>query len=276
MQELSNCSDLLIRFYPANTAWRFLRDMPIAGYARNGAEDLFHINFAMFQSKKNDYLLPVGKPKFSQIEDPYGIDMLWSLGHIFQDKYKADSSRITNGDRQSLYKLCCAIWRTLKSNHCARICDVKMTEHLSSSSSSSDKIEVGYAIVTPNRIEYQPKLTRISHRGFDQYENHDDWLLVHFRDTNTFDKIHHLSVETRSKWRYWMLYGITRGNRTYKYFGCSCSQMNEQAGWFLVLKDGETMDAAREKFGKFTEIKNVSTYIARVGLILTTSKATGV
>ncbi|CAF1358870.1 unnamed protein product [Adineta ricciae] len=36
--EVPKCSDLLVRFFPASTAWVFLRDLPIAGYSRRSTD----------------------------------------------------------------------------------------------------------------------------------------------------------------------------------------------------------------------------------------------
>ena len=52
--------------------------------------------------------------------------------------------------------------------------------------------------------------------------------------------------------------------------------MNNQAGWFLTLPQGMTMDLARQQIGNLSKIHNVSTYISRVGLYLTTTRSTDV
>lgn len=278
MEEYLICTDLLIRFYPANNAWDFLRELPIGGYARRASDDLFHINFAMIQWKDSGSLLPLGKPSYQSMKNSYGMDMLWSLGYLFQDKYKSDSQSIdTLANSENFYDLCCTIWRHLKANHCYQLRDAVLasTVHRDSSTSSPEMKQVAFAIVTPYRTEYQPMPKKVSHRGFELHDA-ENWLLVHFRDNNGIDKIHKLNLETKVRLRNLMLKGIQRGNRMYKYFGSSCSQMNEQAGWFLALPQGKTMDEVRKAVGDLSNISNVSTYMARVGLYLTTSKSTEV
>jgi hypothetical protein len=280
MKELPLCSDLLVRFYPASMAWSFLRDLPIAGYSRRPSDDLFHINFAMFGCQKDHgNLLPMGMPSYASTYDSYGIEMLWSLGYLFRDKYNADSQSILITRQKNFYDLCCTIWRNLKSNHCYRIRDAlndqTPKQHCETSAESSQSKEVAFAILTPHRTEYQPMQMTLCHRGFDLYHP-ENWLLVHMRDNNGIDKINNLDLQTRVHFRNLMIKGISRGNRSFRYFGSSGSQMNDQAGWFLSLPQGTTMDSAREQIGDLSKIYNVSTYIARVGLYLTTSKSTGV
>jgi hypothetical protein len=281
MEELPRCSDLFVRFYPASTAWSFLRDLPIAGYSRRASDDLFHINFAMFTYQKDSSnLLPMGMPTYGSLYDSYGMEMLWSLGYVFQDKYKADSQSMLPTKQTSFYDLCCTIWRNLKLNHCYRIrnalIDQIPKQHHETSDESSQSKEVAFAIITPHRIEYQPMQMTLCHRGFTLYPPSDNWLLVHIRDNNGIDKIHDLDLQTGVRFRNLMIKGILRGNRSFKYFGSSGSQLNDQAGWFLSLPPRTTMDTARNQIGDLSKIYNVSTYIARVGLYLTTSKSTEV
>jgi hypothetical protein len=96
------------------------------------------------------------------------------------------------------------------------------------------------------------------------------------RDYNGIDKINNLDLQTRVRFRNLMIKGISRDQRVYRYFGSSNSQMKDQAGWFLSLPQGITMDSVREGLGDLSQIRNVSTYTARVGLYLTTTKSTEV
>jgi hypothetical protein len=276
MKELPLCSDLLIRFYPASMAWSFLRELPIAGYSRKASDDLFHINFALFVWQKDcSNLSSMGMPSFASTYDSYGIEMLWSLGYIFQDKYNANSQAILAHQHRNFYDRCCEVWRNLKQNHCYRIQDALNIQTPQKSNDSSELVQVAFAILTPNRVEYQPMQRTLPHRGFDLY-GPENWLLVHMRDHNGIDNIHKLDLQTRVRFTNLMLKGIRRDRRVFQYFGSSGSQMNDQAGWFLSLPNGTSMDSARERIGDLSSIHNVSTYIARVGLFLTTTKTTEV
>ena len=280
--ELGLCSDLLIRFFPASDAWAFLHSLPIAGYAQRSANDLFHLNFSLFAWRKHTNIQsPMGMPQYESISDSYGMEMPWSLGHVFRDKYNSDCRSVSSATnpRENFYSVCCTIWKNLKSNHCYRLQDAwhdqsarKLAETAKESSQSK---AVAFAILTPHRIEYQPMHTTLGHRGFELYTA-ENWLLIHMRNSDGKNKIMSLNDYTRIPFKKYMVKGITRGRRQFCYFGSSGSQMKDQAGWFLSLPLGETMEEAREKLGNLSNILNVATYIARVGLYLTTSKSTGV
>ncbi|CAF1611862.1 unnamed protein product, partial [Adineta ricciae] len=278
--EVPKCSDLLVRFFPASTAWVFLRDLPIAGYSRRSTDSVLHINFALFDWRvaSNDHSL-MGRPSCSSPLDSYAMEMLWSLDYLFQDKYNEDSQFLHAVRQKNTYNLCCVIWKRLKEDHCYRLRDAlvnqTLRESLVDSEDSSQSVNVAYAIVTPSRIEYQPLQTNVRHRALQIYPA-KNWLLVHMRDDNGLDKIHELNLQTRVRFRNLMIKGIQRDNGYYRYFGSSNSQMKEQAGWFLLLPPNENMDQAREKIGKVSKIRSVSTYIARVGLYLTTSRSAGI
>jgi hypothetical protein len=278
MKELPQCSDLFVRFFPASMAWSFLRDLPIAGYSRRASDDIFHINFAIFRWQKDcSSVLPMGMPTYALIDDSYAIEMLWSLGYIFRDKYNADSQSILSTRQNNFYDLCCTIWRNLKTNHCYRIRDALNDQtskpHHETSNEPSQLEKVAFAILTPYRNEYQPMQKTLCHRGLKLYPP-ENWLLVHIRDNNGIDKINKIDLQTKVHFRNLMLKGICRGNRLFQYFGSSGSQINDQAGWFLSLPQGTTIDSARAEIGDLSKINNVSNYIARVGLYLTTSRST--
>ena len=60
--------------------------------------------------------------------------------------------------------------------------------------------------------------------------------------------------------------GIKSMGRTYIYIGSSTGQMKEMAFWFIDLpSDIKDVSQARALLGKLDEIKNIATYIARVG-----------
>jgi len=280
MAEIPLCSDLLVRFFPASTAWVFLRELPIAGYSRTTSDDVFHINFALFGWQKDPSdVSPMDKPSHSSACEAYGMEMLWSLGYKFQDKYNDDTQWMIGKQEKDFYNLCCTIWRNLKLNHCYRIryaiMDQTPKKSHQTSSSSSQLDEVAFAVITPYCIEYQPMQKEAHHRGFEKYPS-ENWLLVHMRDYNGIDKINNLDLQTRVRFRNLMIKGISRDQRVYRYFGSSNSQMKDQAGWFLSIPQGKTMDSVREGLGDLSQIRNVSTYTARVGLYLTTTKSTGV
>lgn len=277
MDEVALCSDLQVRFFPASEAWCFLHELPIAGYSDRPGEELFHLNFSRFESRPSSSIsAPFGKPQFDAATDSYGMEMLWSLGYVFRDKFMvAQGSVFGRGAPQKrLYDVFCTMWHKLKENHCYLLQDA-WKEPLASSSEEPTKQSVAFAILSPNRIEFQPMQTMTPHRGFNAYPP-EDWLLVHMRDYDGRNTIFCLDDATRVRFKQHMVKGIAFGKRSFRYFGSSNSQVKDQAAWFVALPPKESIDLAREKLGDLSSIKNVSTYISRVGLFLTTAKNTEV
>ena len=74
-----------------------------------------------------------------------------------------------------------------------------------------------------------------------------------------------------------MLNGIELWNKTFKYMGASTGQMKEMGFWFIDLpRNLKDMKDAHDLLGKFDKIKNIATYIARVGQYFSTTWPIGV
>jgi hypothetical protein len=74
-----------------------------------------------------------------------------------------------------------------------------------------------------------------------------------------------------------MLNGIDLFKKTFKYMGASTGQMKEMAFWFIDLPPKlKTMTDAHNLLGHFDDIKNIATYIARVGQYFSTTWPIGV
>lgn len=284
VDEVALCSDLRVRFFPATEAWHFLHELPIAGYSDRPGDELFHINFSRFVSHPHSKIdVPFGKPQYSSPTDSYGMEMLWSLGHTFRDKYIVDTDSIAtsgNDSSRNVYDVFCTMWHRLKENHCYHLKDAWKDSRIQSQNVALNRnngrtINVAFAILTPNRIEYQPMQTMVPHRGFESHPP-ENWLLVHMRDYDGKSPIFCLDDMTRIRFKRYMEKGIKFGTRHFCYFGSSNSQLKDQAGWFLALPPTESIDTARGRIGALAEIKNVPTYVSRVGLYLTTSRDTGV
>lgn len=276
------CSDLRLRFHPASEAWCFLHNLPLSGYANENCENMFQINFALFQSRPcSSVSRGFSMPLYEDSTHNYSIEMLWSLGYVFRDKYNDNYTTLWNerGSR-NFSSHCEIVWKNLKSNHCFQLVPVSSvhenhvpTPTVTDNSNSEEK--VAFAIITPHRVEYQPMLSTPQHRGFQIFPR-ENWLLVRFRDTNGFNKVYRLNDTSREYWKTCMIRGIQRNGQNFLYFGSSGSQLREQAGWFLAIDWNMNIEQARKKIGNLENLKNVSTFISRVGLYLTTSKDTQV
>lgn len=63
-----------------------------------------------------------------------------------------------------------------------------------------------------------------------------------------------------------MINGISLFDQSFKYFGASTSQMKEYSFWFIDknFQSGDVLQAYN-RLGNFQAIKNIATYVARIG-----------
>ncbi|CAF3403651.1 unnamed protein product [Rotaria sp. Silwood1] len=255
------------------------------------------------QEKNNEpiqiILMLKGLPQIEQ-QHPngsYGMKMLESLGYLFKDKYLIDhniqSRFILCHEKSSdkFYELCHVLWKNLQRDHCYLLRNIFDDQNIFNCTLSKNKYQVPHAIVTPLRILFQPIHLTTGHRAMRQYDKKKgyEWMLVYIRDEDSFSKMINMkeSDELRSRYGKVLLNGLCLESFVYKelmyyYFGSSGSQMKEQEFWFLASTkvnsaDGaSTVNEARIALGDLKKIQNIATYIARVGLYLTTSKPTDI
>jgi hypothetical protein len=91
------------------------------------------------------------------------------------------------------------------------------------------------------------------------------FLLVHFRDEDN-ERLQVPNRNIKYRLRHSMLNGIDLFGKKFKYIGASTGQMKEKAFWFIDLPSKiKSITDAHNLLGKFDNIKNIATYIARVG-----------
>jgi hypothetical protein len=293
---ISQCSDLWLQFERRTDAWDFLQQLPISNYSNQ-----FILNYADFQffspSNLKNSCLSWDYRNFPSELGSYGMKMLWSLGYTFIDKYLA------NNDMQSqfilyhqkspekFYELCCTLWNRLQENHCYSIPNVFNDQNKFNCALPKDTYRVPHAIITPLRVLFQPMHLTKGHRAMRQYDEKKSykWMLVYIRDEDRLSKITNLneSNELRNRYKNILqngldLLSLINKQLIYCYFGSSGSQMKKQEFWFMAPVGFNSVDAVskvnetRIALGNLKKIQNVATYIARVGLYLTTSKPTDV
>ena len=230
------------------------------------------------------------------------MQMLWSLGYLFQDKY-LNSADDTNpamfkahhrDSPKRFYNECCTLWKQLQNDHCYPI----ERAFASTNHSNMDREllsrgmrRVPHAVITPLRIVLQPMHVTRGHRAMRRYSKNNEycWMLVYIRDEDGQQKIADCNNIGTLKERYKLVLELGFCLRIYLleelsfcYFGSSGSQVKKAEFWFMAPVNTTPDEApskvnrARAALGDFRTIKNVATYIARVGLYLTTSKPTAV
>jgi hypothetical protein len=219
------------------------------------------------------------------------MEMLQSLGYVFTDKHfkslNAQKS-FTTIERQSkneFYDVCSFIRQSLGENHCLRLDDMITTHTLSKNKNDSTVIDMTPAndqlflirpvTLTPMRVILKPFNREIVNRALRQ-RGAENYIRVYIRDEND-EVLDSLDVNIRSRFKLKMFTNsIMCMDRVYYCAGSSTSQAKNFSYWFTALNDGETIDQVRAQFGNFTAVKNLATYVARLGQYFSTSKATGV
>ncbi|CAF2874818.1 unnamed protein product [Rotaria sp. Silwood2] len=290
---VSKSSDLLLQFDPPANAWLFLLSLPVIGHTNSNKrqDGNFQIAFALFTSMVwpvDDHIVKYCGTSF---KSHYSVEMLKSLGYVFTDKYlksKIIQNSFLTIEKRSIdefYDYCCLIRRSLRENHCFHLDDLIMSNIMNKNEASSTLIDmkpsndcfflIQSIILTPMRIILNPLNKEIGNRAL-RLRGVKNYIRVYIRDENE-EMLDKLDSYVRLRVKQKMLTdGLLCMNRIYYCVGSSTSQRKNFSYWFTTLYDGETIDQVRAQFGDFTAIKNLATYVARVGQYFSTSSPTGI
>lgn len=292
---LSKSSDLLLQFDPPANAWPFLHALPILGHTENNKrqDGNFQINFASFTFEDwSDNFSQNIQPCFNSFKSQYSLEMLESLGYIFTDKYIKSTDaqnllkKIERDSTNDFHRFCSSLYKALLDNHCLSLDDFisQNMPHIHKTDNSTminmapeddQFISVRQLTLTPMRIIFKPLNPERGNRAL-ALRGVNNYIRVHIREENN-ELLDTLNDKIRLRFKLKMLEnGIMCMNKTYYCIGCSTSQMKNFSYWFTTLNNGETIDQIQAQFGDFTAIKNVATYVARIGLYFSTSTPTGV
>ena len=289
---LSKSSDLLLQFDPPVNAWTFLLNLPIIGHTENNKrqDGNFQINFAVFKSENWPHTDRIRQHGFNSFKSRYSIEMLQSLGYVFIDKYTTSPAiqnsfrLIENVSPKKFHDFCSSLYKALKSDHCLSVDDLIKTHLPNKDKTESTRIDmasvddrfvsVRHITITPTRVILKPFCREIGNRAL-RRRGVEKYIRVHIREEND-EMLDVLPEKIRSRFKRKMLHGFECMDKVYYCIGSSTSQMKNFSYWFTTLNEGETIDQVRAQFGDFTNIKNVATYVARVGLYFSTSSSTGV
>ena len=282
---LSRCGDLLLQFDPPVNAWPFLLSLPIIGHTENNKrqDGNLDINFASFEYEDRPLNDEYERPKFSSCDSQYSVAVLESLGYVFTDKYTKSTTaqnllqKFERDHQNSFHNFCSSLYKALIDTHCLHLDDF-INRNMQNTPASNKEVEfvfVRQLTLTPMRMIFKPLEPELGNRAL-HLRGVEKYIRVRIREENDepFDR---LDEQIRSRFRTKMLTnGIVCMNKTYYCIGASTSQMKNFSYWFTTLDNGETIDQIRAQFGNFLEIKNLATYVARIGLYFTTSIKTGV
>ncbi|CAF3143665.1 unnamed protein product [Rotaria sp. Silwood2] len=286
IQEIAHCSDVVFHFPPSpDMPWLFLSHFLISD------PNLYEINFSCFkisdwstENNKNRRPDPFNY-KNASFQDRYSLQMLISLGYVFRDKWAQLTDQELNWNKWDINErdtLCCFALEQLRKDHGYDLIrtenDYNETRKKSKKSNNDleekamlvddrQRLKVAFCTLTPLRIIFQPFEVTTGSRALRNpvFGGVERFLLVHLRDEdNRLLRVSNKSIERRV--RNSMQNGIELFNKKYIYMGASTGQMKEMAYWFMDLPPSiKNITEAHKKLGSVEEIKNIATYIARVG-----------
>jgi hypothetical protein len=280
---VSKSSDILFTFNDIQHTWAFLEELTCN---RNEYRTKFNINFVTLrdvpvENDKQSFYLPSSASNKQQ----YALEILYSMGYVFQDKYsKQIHDKFATLDQELFSHMCYDLKDKLEEDHCynlQRIFDVfngNTEDKCQEEQSLAEKplYSIGSVLLTPLRLLFQKRESSIGNRALRMREFNDEdmFLLVHVREEdNEALKNFDSSVKRRLKSK--MLDGIKAMGRTYRLVGASSSQLREMSFWFMASDKG-SIENAWKVLGDFSAIKNVATFTARIGLYFTTTRETKV
>ncbi|KAL3731284.1 hypothetical protein ACJRO7_028199 [Eucalyptus globulus] len=156
---------------------------------------------------------------------------------------------------------------------------------LSSISLDAGLVYVHRVQITPCRVYFFGPEINVSNHVLRRYSKYiDNFIRISFVDED-LDKMYStdLSPRTASGHGRTDIYerilsilknGIKIGDKHFEFLAFSSSQLRENSAWMFAPTDGTTAATIRAKMGKFSAIRNVAKYAARLGQSLSSSTET--
>lgn len=275
IESLNRCSDILIRISSKSNADQFL----------NYLHDKYSCQvFYTRISIEHNSCKPWDKIEFNWYptnESLYAISMLHSLGYLFDDKYLMNQSlqgvmvELAVTDEKRFYQLALTAFYELKKCHWLDLTTIFNQIRIEV---NNDKWHhVGVVNLTPTRLYIMPKDKIKGHRAmrYKLFQDENNFCLVNLKPDPSDE---YLTSDKNALAYFQNIFetGIELGRNRYHLFGSSNSQLKEHSFWFIKASSLEDIDQKRLQLGRFNEITNLGTYVARLGLWFSTSSPTNV
>jgi hypothetical protein len=279
----SKSSDILLYFREPQHTWAFLDELK---HNTDKSDTKFEMNFVTLREnhvEKNEQ--PFDMPNTTSKKQRYVLEMLYSMGYVFQDKYsKQLHDHFCGLDNEQFIQMCYYLKEKLEEDHCYNlegvfdkfIADTKGKCKEEQCLSNGLSFLTGCITITPLRLLYQKEESHEGNRALRarEFGEEDTFLLVRIREEDG-QALHCCDSSIQVRLRSKILHGIRVMGRTYRFFGASNSQLREMSLWFIA-NENRSVEEAWKVFGDFSAINNVATFIARIGLYFTTSRETQV
>ncbi|CAF1284234.1 unnamed protein product, partial [Didymodactylos carnosus] len=226
----------------------------------------------------------------------YSMEMLYSLGFIFEDKYNFSTklqqsmNDLTSRCDNTFYQLTLNAYKELKQDHCLDLTKIfneeKFKEIQNELLLDNDQqqqqqqepiyYQVGHLCVTPMRILVLPMETIMGHRILRRkdFGGKENFIIVDFKDEQV-EKYLNDSENLKSYYRDHILKrGIDLCLKKYFLIGASNSQIKDKSFWFYQCQSNDDIALLLQRLAEFQKITNLGTYVSRVGLWFTKTKPT--
>ena len=170
---------------------------------------------------ETEYFFPL--PTSASFKRRYGMNMLYSLGYLFQDRYNQEMHhKFMELDDESFYRICLDLKKQLEENHCYSIQQIfhDFDNDIKNERRTEEQYSIGHISITPLRIVYHERRLTIGNRALRmaKFGGEENFLYVHIReeDGQLLDEFD-ASMKNRLKWI--MLDGIHAMGKRYRFFG---------------------------------------------------------
>lgn len=265
VQSLHQCSDLLICISPKSAADSFLDELQINHQCKifYTTITIQHHTHRWSNIHWDDYRTDYNR---------YAVAMLHSLGHVFDDKYLMNSTirtrmiELAEHDHKLFYQLCLEACSELRKCHwrdLTTIFDQQSVKIIHNDQS----IYVSVIHLTPSRCLIMEKEKTKGHRAMRHrsFDGVEDFCLVYLKPDPPNIYLNENS-QLLEYFREIFQIGLDLYGNRYHLFGSSNSQLKEHSFWFIKAFSLEDIHQKRQILGKFDQIRNLGTYVARLGL----------
>jgi hypothetical protein len=265
VQFLNQCSDFLISLSPKSVADSFIDEL-----RSNNNLKIFYttitIQHSVHQWSRNDF------NPYRTDHNRYALSMLHSLGYVFDDKYlnnqilQNQMIELAEQDEKLFYQISLKIYSELKKCHWLDLTNIFRTHRLKSIN-DDQLIYVSVVHLTPTRFLIMPKEKTKGHRAMRHslFNGVNDFCLVYLKP----DPPNIYLNENQQLLEYFQEIfqtGFQLNENHYHLFGTSNSQLKEHSFWFIKAISLEDIHSKRQLLGEFDRIKNLGTYVSRLGL----------
>ncbi len=214
----------------------------------------------------------------------YAISMLHSLGYVFDDKYFDNEIlrnlmiKLAQQDEKHFYQLSLKVFYELKKCHWLDLTrffnnnnSIKIINH------EEKMLLISVIHLTPTRLLIMPKEKSKGHRAIRHslFQGIDDFCLVYIKPDPPNIYLND-QISMIEYFQEVFQQGIELNGYRYHLFGASNSQLKDHSFWFIKALSLDEIHRKRQILGHFDDIKNLGTYVARLGLWFSKTDSTDV